>query len=478
MANKKKSKCGKILPLVVAVVYVISVLGTAMAHYANTASWQTVIKLKSSRLSSDCLVPGGQMVLLGEWDMAETEKEFVITFRADGATDQGTLVAEDTEYFSVDLSVEEFGLSGSGENTVTVFLELTDAAKKQRSEAETIDFTIKWISEAETLEGTFRVILLDAPMLLSERGEAVESQEIVESEENTETEETTVEEGITEEVESSVEEDSTDIEADDTTEAEESADIEEEPTTEVEESTTAEESTEVEDIPIEAPVVNAPELFGIEGRLPIQIYLPAGSTEVEFSLYNEDTAEKEVFPAFTRYTTDGKSWFMLYYGGTIYVSAEEADNRQMIIFEMPEAYLNENATVCVQTCVYINGEAGEYNRIASHAIITAVTMDEGLHFISGADSEIRIELPVEWSECCTLLQTVEVLTTNETGQTEYSFINITDYSLSMTMDAGMMIVRAGEMLPQAGTYRLTLAWYYGGVEFTRKEIIFFVNYVE
>lgn len=458
MANKKKNKYGKILPLVVAVVYVISVLGTTMAHYANTASWQTVIRLKSSRLSSDCLVPGGQIVLLGEWDPEETEKEFVITFRAEGATDRGRLVAEDTEYFSVDLSVEEFGLSGSGENTVTVFLELTEMAKEQRSEAETVDFTVNWISETETLEGTFRVILPATPMLLTEVGEEVESRETVESEENTETEEPTAEEETTEDEEASVEEESSSIETDDITRAEE--------------------STEAEDIPIEAPVVNAPEQFGIEGRLPIQIHLPAGSTEVEFTMYNEETAEKENFPAFTRYTTDGESWFMLYYGGTIYVSAEEVDNRQMIIFEMPEAYLNENATVCVQTCAYVDGEAGEYNRITSQATVSAVMMDEGPHLISGEEPEIRIALPAEWSECCTLLQTFEVLTTNETGQTEYMPINIADYSLSVITDAGMMVVKAGEQLPQAGTYRLTLAWYYGGVEFTHEEITFFVNYTE
>lgn len=498
------------------------------AQDTRATSWKSVISPIAGEVTSDCLVPGGQTVLLGEWNTEQAAMEFDITLQADGGTSDGSLIYQNNEYFTVAGDADSLTLTDGEPRTVTVTLTLTDAGLAARTEATDAEFAIQWTAGEETLEATFRITLpawegqesgaeesteAETPGESESTGEGSEAESEAGEPEGAEESESAVNGTETEAEESGSAAEGTGTEAEETgsaadgTEAEggesesaaegtEAAQAEADESAEssgllteqneADESTEAGETQESAENSVEAAAettsltglkLETLEYFQPEGFLPIQVRLPEGCTYIELTLYDSETGEAGGVPAFTRYSADGgDTWYMLYYGGTIRLIAEELADMMPVLLDLSAAQLTAEQAAVIRAIAYSETANSDPVEISSLPTVQVPAAGETAVFLSGAETEMNLTLPTEWSDTCTLMRTVEILKTDEAGSVAYQTVTSDEHHLKMTMDTGTMTIAADEFLTPAGSYRLTLTWIYDGVEIAKTQLAFFVNH--
>jgi len=135
----------------------VASLGTARANYKNNVFWNTVVK-SGQPVSSDCLVPNGQIILLGE---VTEETEIAINFRAQsdifGILDCELVDPEQSVYLAAFLTNNEISLK-RGVQSVGLHLMPTEEASKLETPIN-VDVYVSFVAGEQVLQGTFRVVL-------------------------------------------------------------------------------------------------------------------------------------------------------------------------------------------------------------------------------------------------------------------------------------------------------------------------------
>ena len=132
-------------------------VGNTRAYYKNQVFWNTIVQPEQT-VASNCLLPGGQTILLGE----VTEESWIeIQFQAQGAVD-GVLSydlvdSEQWDYLEAELSDEEISLD---EGAASVYLRLTPTGHAATLWNDMdVDILVTLEVDGQTLEGIFRATL-------------------------------------------------------------------------------------------------------------------------------------------------------------------------------------------------------------------------------------------------------------------------------------------------------------------------------
>lgn len=207
--------------------------------------------------------------------------------------------------------------------------------------------------------------------------------------------------------------------------------------------------------------------FSLSGMLPVSLKIPETWTQLNVTLSNGD------FPSFTRYSADGgENWFMLYYGGEI-----EIDSANPVVYGLYGMCLLLDLSGTDwedMTSIYVYAEAyteeGKYvgETVSTPYVRLFSTQRARTPLVMGAGESLVLPLPEAWASC------EQEITLERLGTYGYEFVN--DGSIGMDIGSDAVLVWAETPLPQAGTYRLTIRYSYGGVSFAQSQITFFINY--
>lgn len=210
--------------------------------------------------------------------------------------------------------------------------------------------------------------------------------------------------------------------------------------------------------------------FSLEGALPINMILPENTMSLTVSLAGDG------LPAFTRYSVDGgESWYMLYYGGDIWVDPAQMSafgNSQCLLLDLYRTdwdstkLLNLSAAAYTQEGQYTGEAASE----ATAELFQSRTAETPL--MIGVSSWLELPVPESWAEC----EKEFSLNHLELRDGMPIYREITDDTIRIEFSEDDVKVSVGELLPDAGTYCLTIRYKYGGICFAESEITFFVNY--
>lgn len=210
--------------------------------------------------------------------------------------------------------------------------------------------------------------------------------------------------------------------------------------------------------------------FSLEGGLPVNMILPENSTTLVVSLSDG------VLPAFTRYSVDGgENWYMLYYGGSIRVDAA-----QMSVFEDGQCLLLDlyrtdwdSAQSLLLSAVAYTQEGRYIGEVVSEATAELFqTRTAETPLMMNASGSLELPVPESWAEC----EKEACLNRLELSDEMPVYREIIDDSIRIEFGEDDVTVAAGDVLPAAGTYWLTIRYKCGGVCFAESEISFFVNY--
>lgn len=201
-----------------------------------------------------------------------------------------------------------------------------------------------------------------------------------------------------------------------------------------------------------------------ESYLVVEISPPDGTDRVEITLGDNG------FPALSRYSLDyGQSWYLLYFGGTIWV---DCNGEVSMLVDVSNAKEKPNGQMTVAAQLYSGqAETASYN---------AETVFENLQLQASAiltkeENSLVLSLP-ESLQKYDLTYTVEMLTAGEEGALQY--VETDRFEISISEDGYTMTVQFGEDAPQAGTYRLSIRWSYLEVCLIQNQTTFFINYSE
>lgn len=210
--------------------------------------------------------------------------------------------------------------------------------------------------------------------------------------------------------------------------------------------------------------------FSLEGFLPVNMILPENSTTLIASLSDGG------LPAFTRYSVDGgESWYMLYDAGSVRV-----DTARMPVFEHGQCLLLDlyrtdwDSTRSLFLCVTAYTEEGRYiGEVASEASVELLqTRKSQTPLMMGISSPLELPVSERWAEC----EKEVCLNRLELSDGGGVYREVTEDSVRIEFGEGDVTVSAGDTLPAAGTYCLTIRYKYGGICFAESKVTFFVNY--
>lgn len=436
----------------------------------STAMYNTVLQTLPNELKSDCLVSGGnQVVLLGKIGSGESVSADVtlktmdpIAYRMTCHTPEGLQVQMDFAPVRGEGSLSEDQMLRMGpDSEAVVTLTITAAEEITRAGAADVQISLGGLS------GVFRVELIeDLP--------------------------------------------------------DETADPEEtEPETEPEtEEPAGGSNMEVilpgnMDIPTNMAQVTLQTLreFEMNGLLPVKASVSGLADGVRIGLEGE-----EPLPAMTRYSLDGgETWYLMYDGGYLELdyendngeeeqwhllldlSLQELQGDSLLQLEAVACLEGQTAGVChAETVPREEPERSDTVQILREpspeelAQLTEDAVPENPEQVEPADpaepvklesgaaegASFRILLPIGWAEATELCYRAELLGVLEDGTTGYSAIEWDAHGLNAVVDpqTGELVVYLGEGSPAAGTYRLTLEGKYEGLCFYREQMTFFINY--
>lgn len=210
--------------------------------------------------------------------------------------------------------------------------------------------------------------------------------------------------------------------------------------------------------------------FSLEGTLPINVTLPENSKTLMLSL------DGGALPAFTRYSVDGgERWYMLYYGGSIRVDAGEmavfADGQYLLL----DLYRTDwDSTQPLWLSAAADTQEGRYiGEVVSEAAAELFqTRTAQTALMMSASSPLELPVPESWADCAKEVY----LHQRELHDGMLIYREVADDSIRIEFGEDDVTVSAGELLPEAGTYDMTIRYKCGGICFAESEITFFVNH--
>lgn len=245
-------------------------------------------------------------------------------------------------------------------------------------------------------------------------------------------------------------------------------------------------------------------------KLPLKIVLTDNITSVRLGVQvtEEEETRFEPFPDYTRFSLDrGKSYYMMYDGYIAEFAIEPMTSLSVLldfsntklaeddeVFLAMQAYEGEtlvrscqikttaDAMASCQTLVHpINQETQAVNFLAGDTQREAEEQqDYGWRSRSlSRNNALEFTLPMEWLDA-EMEYSVEMLTMTEAQTLEYVPVTLSQTGLYGTyMDYDLthnLVLRIGEKLPRAGTYRLNMKWSYEGICYAQTQTTFFINY--
>ena len=185
-------------------------------------------------------------------------------------------------------------------------------------------------------------------------------------------------------------------------------------------------------------------------------------------------------PAFTRYSYDGgRNWFLLYYGGLaeVYVWGREEIG---MLLDFTYADINTSASLQLDAAVYNSSMMS--SRVSEIVWIAPVTFSgvsgDTYYVLNNKES---LSLPMAYANGDNginyryKLERLDVID-EASGEIAYMPVEAGAIQLIFYDDDGLVTVLTGDPLPLAGTYRISIDYSYGWLDFASQEIIFFVRY--
>lgn len=249
------------------------------------------------------------------------------------------------------------------------------------------------------------------------------------------------------------------------------------------------------------------------GVLPIKLALTEEATLVRLGLWsgdNEDGESTEIalkpFPDFTKHRyADIKGYDMMYDGSIIEYVLEDT-TELLVMLDFTQTTLAAKKELVLAMEIYAGDALLENHKISvtsdvQEAIVAAVLTEEELAAKRQAAEEgialaqnsrytaggqilnrgqvLEVELPKEWREA-EMEYSLELLTMTDSSRLVYQPVSLaTNYWDVDYINDGKyhnLLVQLGSVLPQAGTYRLTMKWSYEGICYTQTQMTFFINY--
>lgn len=420
----KRATIPYVLLLLVVFTLAAVVWGTGESHarYKNTATWNTFVQPSAGEVvSSDWLqlVDEEQTtILLGEMTQPQ---EITMTLQStEDVTGQLQWSTDLADYLTVTAQTgAELTLTKDQPVTVVLTVSPTELALNTAREAMTAHVTVNW---NDTLTGRFRLVLpavADTPVQEPEEGQASEPVQ--------------------------------------------------EPTTELQ---------AAEQLQTAAVTVETIPHFALHSVLPVKVTASAGVTSVQLGL--TDGQVLQPFPSRTRYELGGET-YMLYRDDVIELGAfAESTVVQMDV--------SQTAIAAGQTLQLMAEGSGEGLLPGTAMVQTTADVEENLSVqqpVLTKDKPVELALPVQWKDY-PLTYAVERLTLQTGGQQaeQKVYVPVEDpengalrAQLMNDETTYMLVLKAGEDLPAAGTYRIHWKWNYEGVDFGETQVYFFINYL-
>ena len=510
---------------------VLTTIGESQARYVSTVAGTTVVESRKTGITSDCLVTDADApltVLVGEIPLDQaTKTSFWVKSAGEGTTGKLAWSVSDPDYAKyLDIAVLsgpdpvdpaiEIPLLQDVEMEFTMTLMPTQEARNFARDELKLNVLVTWGDE---MWGTFQVILPEV------KGEADETTETTQAAST----ETTVPETTQDPTAASTETtaaaqplsaDDTQTEPSETTENTEATEVTTEST---EESTASTEATEEE--PAAQIGMATIRRFAKEEALPVKIVLTEDVTRGKLGLWEEKSVEETAEDGTVTETTKmvlsplpddtcfslngGQSYYMLADGGIVELdlagiselpvlmdfSHTKLPEGEKLILAM-EAWAGEtllascdastipDVTELCQTLTHslvqpeAETESGEETTETTETTQTT-TADPWMGKILTRDNYLEVVLPLHWWDA-QLEYSLDILTMTDYGTVEYRPVTLSADGLSAerTNYGGVhnLVFRIGEVLPQAGTYRLNMTWKYEGICFAKSLTTFFINY--
>ena len=511
----------------------VMAVGETQARYVNTATWDTVVSISEDQVNSNLLrntMQSPVTILLGEMRQ-EIAVSIVLQSEVDteGALAWSVSLKDYENYFSVRMSTggkvyenqEVIQLEAGVPVTVNMRLIPSDDAFTVVRDAISAIVTVQW---GDTLEGTFQV---DLPEIVGE----TEPDNDIEIDISTQSEDLATgsddpeidieidiggadqEDNAGDGGQSETEPDSK-IEIDvDFGKPDQGDDPPEEEQEDPEKDTeidinigigdgTKEPETNVDpEIDETEPVVTdfSVEVIEDENQLLLQLAIPENVATVKIGM---SAAEPSVdlsvnisggastggssssssdmaidqFPARVCYSLDeGKSYYMLYHGGYIRLE-QKGGSIVSVMLDFSNVLQKESkwdvAVVAYEGDALVASGGGEYQVAATQ------TVELSSRFLTTGE-KITIAIPKSWQaydfECALDMLAVD----EDTGELTYVPVDpeSNSFELSMDSETGAVILRLGEKLPQAGSYRITMNWNSKGACIEQVQETFFINYM-
>ena len=180
MSKRKLTAYCLLLAVLIFVACVSVTAGESQAHYINTDTWDTFLSpTEPASFESDCLVEGGQTILLGELPL---QSHTDIPFTLPVETGKLSWTVSETALATVTLLRGETELQSGDELTAapedrTVVLRVapTEAAMNSFHNGGGLEIAVTWTGET-TLSGTFRLTL--PPRRFTEEGQTIDLKQI------------------------------------------------------------------------------------------------------------------------------------------------------------------------------------------------------------------------------------------------------------------------------------------------------------
>ena len=491
----------------------------AYAHYASTVVANTVVEPQINGMTSDCMVKAGDpsmTVLVGELD---GPKEVSFWLKSNGSDAVGELlwsVMEPEKYLQyVQITMQIDGVTvDPGEKidllrdvpmSFDMTIDRTAVAKDTVHEELSIYVVVTWGDE---MWGTFQVIL---PEVVQEEPPAEENKETENTPENPDSQNG---DGAGETGEN-VSDNATRV-INPNAMIQTASELEPESTdpTDPTETTDATEATEPvdPDHPVQLKTISR---FDPAYALPVKATVSEDITSIRLGMEVTEGEEThfEPFPDYTRISLDhGKSYYMMYDGYIAELKREELTledgNGIPVLLDFAHTDIEEGDTLMLVMQTYAGSELKEIRKAettadAREACLTLVhPLDEetgDVVFTAGDTRESAAEagefgwrsrtlnqnnalefvLPMEWLDA-EVEYSVELLTMTEDQTLEYVPVTLSEaglYGKYQDFDVTHnLVLRIGEQLPRAGTYRLNMNWSYEGICFAKTQTTFFINY--
>ena len=169
---------------------------------------------------------------------------------------------------------------------------------------------------------------------------------------------------------------------------------------------------------------------------------------------------------------------MLYFGGTARIDGVDLWDLEVIdkclLFDFSATALDTSQALCIQAMAYTEndchlGYTETYSMDAYSYMFYGGTR-EGIPVLTAAGSLTLSERGADGYR----YHTLEHLVQQADGTAEYEYVPVN--SIFVRYGNGTVELSVGDVLPAAGTYRLSIEYYFNGICFAQSSHTFFVNY--